>query len=834
MRKFLFVVALFFYNSTISSQDLPNYSPNEILLNMKKLNVLGSALYVAAHPDDENTVMLSWLAKEKMVRTSYLSITRGDGGQNLIGPEQSELLGLIRTHELLAARAIDGPEQYFTSSADFGFSKTTDETLKIWDEEKVLGDVIWRIRNLKPDVIICRFPPDARAGHGNHSASAVLAEKAFKMSGDPSKYPEQLSAGPTGKLVEPWQAKRVVWNTFNFGGPSQVPAEKDYIKVDIGGFNSLLGTSYPEIAAESRSQHKSQGFGVPRRRGNVVEYFVHKDGERAVSDVFDGVNLNWNKVSRSWGIAEEVNRMVNDFKFDNPSKSLPALISINKKIQNLDEGYWKTQKTKEVLELIKLCSGIFFEANTTEYIVAQGEPVKLNFSFVNRSETEVKLNKIQLPELGIDSVLNNMILPNNTLKRFDFTRNVPKNKAITQQYWLQNPKISIGRYSTNAVINDGEAISEPSFIGNIEINLMGEKFSFNVPLVYKYTDEIRGELYRNFEVRPKLTVDFMEPVYVLNKNTSKFLEINLKAYSQNLNGMATLKLPIGWVASPNEIPFSLKNKFEETKLTFQITNSDNADNGKVEAIVKIGEKSFNQSITEINYDHIPPLVQYQTAKASLINSTVKVTAKNIGYINGAGDEVVKALRQMGSKVTELGETELANDLSKYDAIVVGVRAYNVNKRMIVYNPILLKYVENGGNLVVQYQVNNFLQKMEGGIGPFPFKLSRDRVTVEEAEIRILRPDHPLMNFPNKITQVDFEGWVQERGLYFSNEWDSKYEAILSSNDPGEKPMNGGLIYTKYGKGNYIFTGYAFFRQLPSGVNGAYKLFANLVSAKKNK
>lgn len=826
MRSILFVIILVTFNSIIFSQNLPNYSPNEILLNMKKLNVLGSVLYVAAHPDDENTVMLSWLAKEKMVRTSYLSITRGDGGQNLIGSEQSELLGLIRTHELLAARAIDGPEQYFTSAADFGFSKTTDETLKIWDEEKVLGDVVWRIRNLKPDVIICRFPPDSRAGHGNHSASAVLAEKAFKISADPTKYPEQL------KFVEPWQAKRVVWNTFNFGGPSQIPNEKEYIKVDIGGFNALLGTSYPEIAAESRSQHKSQGFGVPRRRGNVVEYFVHKDGEKAVSDVFDGVNLTWNKVSRSWGIAEEVNRMANEFKFDNPSKSLPALISIFKKVENLEDGYWKTQKTKELLELIKLCTGVFFEANTTDYIVAQGDPVKLNFSFVNRSETEVKLNKILLPELGIDSVLTNVILPNNTLKRFDFSKKVSDNKAITQQYWLQNPKASIGRYSTNAGLYDGEAISEPSFIGKIELSILGEKFNFNVPLVYKYTDEIRGELYRNFEVRPKLTANFMEHVYVLNKNTTKSVEINLKAYAQNLNGMATLKLPNGWTVSPSEIPFSLKNKLEETKLNFQISNSGIAENGKVEVIVKINEKAYNQSITEINHDHIPPLVRYQIAEANLVNSTVKVTAKNIGYINGAGDEVAKALIQMGCNVTELNETELAGDLSIYDAIVVGVRAYNVNKRMSVYNPILLKYVENGGNLVVQYQVNNFLQKMEGGIGPFPFKLSRDRVTVEEAEIRILKPNHPILNFPNKITLADFDGWVQERGLYFSNEWDPKYETILSSNDPTEKSMDGGILYAKHGKGNYIFTGYAFFRQLPAGVNGAYRLFANLISVGK--
>lgn len=823
MRKLLTSILLFTIFSSPFCQNIPNYTPNEILLKIKKLNVLGSVLYVAAHPDDENTVMLSWLAKEKLMRTSYLSITRGDGGQNLIGSEQSELLGLIRTHELLAAREIDGPEQYFTSASDFGFSKNTEETLRIWDEKAVLGDVVWRIRNLKPDVIICRFPPDARAGHGNHSASAVLAEKAFKVAADPNAYPEQL------KYVEVWQAKRVVWNTFNFGGPSQKPDEKDYIKVEIGDFNPLLGQSYTEIAAESRSQHKSQGFGVPRRRGSAIEYFVHKDGEKAITDVFDGVDLSWKKVGKSWGISNQIDRMANNFKFDNPSNSLPELISIYKKIQNLEEGYWKIQKTKEIIELIKLCTGLFFEANASEYIIAQGEPIKLNFSIINRSNTEIQLAKIQLPELNIDTLMNNISLPNNNLKRFDFTRKIADKQPITQQYWLQKPKVSIGRYSTIFNNKEGEAVSEASYKGKIEATILGEKFNFDIPLVYKYTDEIRGELYRNFEVRPKITANFSENVYLVKPKTSKTIEINLKANTTNLEGTVSLNLPKGWSANPSEVSFKLINKLAERKISFEVSNNNGAENGIISAEVKIGENTYNQSITEINYDHIPPLVRYQIAEAKLVNSNIKMTAQNIGYINGAGDEVAKALIQMGCKVNYLNDVDLTGNLAQYDAIVVGIRAFNINDKLKINNQFLMKYVENGGNLVVQYQVNNFLQKLDGSLGPYPFKLSRDRVTVEEAEIRILKPNHPLLNYPNKINNADFEGWVQERGLYFSNEWDSKYETILSTNDPGDKPMDGGLLYAKYGKGNYIFTGYAFFRQLPAGVNGAYKLFANMVS-----
>ncbi|MES2797621.1 MAG: PIG-L family deacetylase [Bacteroidota bacterium] len=824
MQKSLLIVLFFLVKSLVFSQNLPNYSPNEILLNMKKLNVLGSVLYVAAHPDDENTVMLSWLAKEKLVRTSYLSITRGDGGQNLIGSEQSELLGLIRTHELLAARAIDGPEQYFTSASDFGFSKTTEETLKIWDEEAVLGDVVWRIRNLRPDVIVCRFPPDARAGHGNHSASAYLAEKAFKVAANPTKYPEQL------KFVKTWQAKRVVWNTFNFGGPSQIPNEKEYVKVEIGNFNPLLGKAYTEIAAESRSQHKSQGFGVPRRRGSSIEYFVHKDGDKAISDVFDGVDLTWKKVERSWGIENEISEMIGKFDQENPSKSIPQLIEIYKKVQNVNDDYWKNQKLNEIKDLIKKCAGLFFEANSTEYIVAQGSPIKLNFSLINRSRTNISIHSIQMKGLGIDSTFSKYPLAENILKRYDFTRKVPLDFEITQPYWLEAKKKSIGRYSYNDLKISGLPIAEASFVGKVNLDIEGQNFDFEVPLVYKYTDEIRGELYRPLEIRPKLTVTFAEKVLLFPNSDSKTIEVKVVAFAPKAKGEVSITAPAGWKVEPNAISFEMENKLEERKMSFHIFPPKNMEEGTIHLIAKSDGSTFDKSLTEINYEHVPPLIKYQIAEAKVIRADVKLIAKNIGYIDGAGDEVASALTQLGANVTKLTEADMSNDLTKYDAIVVGVRAYNVNQRMKVYNPILMKYVENGGNLVVQYQVNNFLQKMDGGIGPFPYKLSRDRVTVEEAEMRILKPNHALLNFPNKINHSDFDGWVQERGLYFSNEWDPKYEAILSSNDPTEKPMDGGLLYSKYGKGNYIFTGYAFFRQLPAGVSGAYRLFANLVSA----
>jgi LmbE family N-acetylglucosaminyl deacetylase len=823
--SYIFLFFIIFQSSF--AQNLPNYQPNEILLNMKKLNVLGSVLYIAAHPDDENTVMLSWLAKEKLVRTSYLSITRGDGGQNQIGPEQSELLGLIRTHELLAARAIDGPEQYFTSAADFGFSKTTEETLKIWGEESVLADVVWRIRKLRPDVIICRFPPDSRAGHGNHSASAVLAEKAFKLAADPTKYPDQL------KYVTIWQAKRIVWNTFNFGGPTQVPTEKEFIKVEIGNFNTLLGKSYTEIAAESRSQHKSQGFGVPRTRGSRMEYFVHKDGEKAVNSVFDGVDLSWKKVERSWGIESDINKMIANFKIEKPSESLDDLINIYRKVQNLKDGFWKEQKLKEIKDLIKICSGLFIEVNPTEYIVTKGGSIKLNFNLINRSSVPVFLEKIQLKNLAIDTTFLKTELSDNVLKKFEFTRKIPQEIPITQPYWLTNKKKGIGSFDVDNQQISGIAIDPATFQSRVSVKIKGQELVFDLPIVYKYTDEIRGELYRPVEVRPAATIEFYEKVLLFKDNSPKDIELKLTAFTNDLKGNVSITVPNSWRVEPSEISFENFNKLEERKLTFRVFPSKTNEIVNIQAMSTINGNVFNKSLTEINYDHVPPLIKYQLAETKAIKNDVKIAAKKIGFIEGAGDEIPQALNQMGVEVKMLTEADILGDLSKYDAIVIGVRAYNVNIRMKQYHPILLKYVENGGNLVVQFQVNSFLQKMDGGIGPFPFKITRDRVTVEEAEMRILKPEHPLFNFPNKIVASDFDGWIQERGLYFANDWDTKYETMISSNDPGEKPNEGGMLYAKYGKGNYVFTSFAFFRQLPAGVPGAYKFFANLISVGKN-
>ena len=828
IHKLRYLILLFIVHcSLLNAQPIKPMPTGEVLLNLKKLNVLGTALYIAAHPDDENTIMLSWLAKERKVRTSYLSVTRGDGGQNLVGPELSDLLGLIRTQELLAARAIDGPEQYFTRANDFGFSKNTDETMQIWGHEAVLGDVVWRIRNLRPDVIICRFPPDARAGHGNHSASAVLAEEAFKISGDPTKYPEQL------KYVKPWQAKRVVWNTFNFGTVTQTqkPAEKDWIQVDIGAYNPLLGKSYNEIAAESRSQHKSQGFGVPRGRGARPEYFVHKFGERADKDIFDGIDITWNRVKGGKEIEVLVNEANKNFNPENPSAIVPTLLKAYQLVNNLEDEYWKVQKKKELENLIIACSGLYFEANPNEYSAASGEKINVTTTLVKRSELPVTLNKIRLIGLGKDTTMKTE-LGNNELQRITFSVEIPKGQPFTQPYWLAEKKMGKGMYR----VDNQELIGLPEKPADLQAEFLftidNQILTFNTPIIYKYTDETRGELYRNFEIRPEISATISDKVYVFANTQAKGVEVTLKSAKANVTGSVSLVLPTGWKSVPENIDFNLANKYQEQKVIFKVTPSSKDSEGQIKVVATTANGTFDRGILTVAYDHIPPQTLFPISEAKVVKLDIKFKGKNIGYLAGAGDEVPAALRQIGYAVTMLTEKEFNEDLSKFDAIVIGVRAYNTEERLKYYQKKLMEYVEKGGNMIVQYQVNNNLQKIEGGMGPFPFKVSRERVTVEETEIRFLKPESPLLNTPNKITNKDFDNWIQERGLYFANEWDPKYETILSSNDPTEKPLDGGLLYTKYGKGNYIFTGYAFFRQLPAGVSGAYRLFANLISVGK--
>jgi LmbE family N-acetylglucosaminyl deacetylase len=828
MKKFCLLPAIMLAAFTGISQTPASFSSSEILLGLKKLKVTGSVLYVAAHPDDENTRLLAYMSKERLYRTGYLSMTRGDGGQNLIGDEQGIELGLIRTQELLAARRIDGAEQFFTRAYDFGFSKSTDEALKIWDKEKILSDVVWVIRKFQPDVIITRFPPDNRAGHGHHSASAVLAQEAFVAAADPKRFPEQFAYG-----VKPWQAKRIFWNTFNFGG-NNTTAENQ-MKLDVGVLNPLLGKGYGEIASESRSQHKSQGFGVPRQRGQQLEYFTHVNGEAATADVMEGVITDWTRFEGGAAINEMIDQLVANYSVMNPSASVKGLIQLYKAIEKINDGDWKIKKLNEVKSLIEACSGLFMEAIATEQYAVQGDSLHVNMIAVNRYATNVQLLSTSLNNEQ-DAVVKNAKLQKDLLYRDRINFIVPNSKPLSQPYWLSNTNPQ-GAFDVTDQTLIGKAENDASYTVTFILNIEGEVFQFEKPVMYKFTDPVKGEIYWPLSVVPKISLEIEPKVFVSNGINSKSAVVHLRSFTsyntsgktvqgQGSNGIVKAVVPGGESGSVMTV--------NSEKTVPLIINKENLSKD-VNFWVDDPNKKNDESYHEINYDHIPRINYFDKPVIRSFVTDMKITGKKVGYIKGAGDKVAEAIQQMGYTVDFLEEKDLTpTNLKQYDAIVTGIRAYNVHAWLSNAYDALMQYVKAGGVLIVQYNTSNQIGPVRSRISPYPFAISRNRVTEEDTKVTFLQPIHPVLNYPNKITEKDFEGWVQERSVYEADNMDSNYVSILGMNDAGEPQRKGSLIVADYGKGRFVYSAVAFFRQLPAGVPGAYRLFANLLAAPANK
>lgn len=824
MTRSLYTIAFLVITNAVLGQSAPVGNAGAIEQDFRKLNVLGSVLYVAAHPDDENTRLLAYLAQERHYRTGYLSLTRGDGGQNLIGTEQGELLGAIRTQELLAARRVDGAEQFFSRANDFGFSKGPGETLKIWDQEKVLSDVVWVIRNFRPDIMICRFPTTGEGGHGHHTASAILAQQAFTAAADPTKFPEQL------KYVQPWQAKRLLWNTFNFSNVNTTDAGE--LKMDVGGYNPFLGKSYGEIAAESRSNHKTQGFGSARQRGQAFEYFKTILGIAPQTDVMDGINTTWKRVPGGNEIEANLLVISKNFEPAYPQHSVAALTKVLGTIEKIPDAYWRNQKATQIKNLIAECAGLWFESYSGSAIYADGDMVDINTQIIVRTDAPVKLNGVSYksdPEKADGSENLSQDIPKSVNLSFKATE-------LTQPYWLKYPH-GIGQYSTGYLDSTGNTAQKtlpqniPPMV-HIVFTIAGKPVAYDVPVQFKYVDPARGEMYQPLIIAPAVTAHIVNKNFIFNSSQPQSVQVKLTAFVKT-TGSITLKPVAGWSISPLEIPFS-KNKGDEWMVTFTAYpgNTDTKSN-VLEAVVNINGEKSALDFQQINYDHIPVITLFPPAKAKLLNIDLKVAGKRIGYISGAGDLIPEALKQVGYDVHQLTEQEILNDdLTKYDAIITGVRAYNVNPRLVFEQPKLLQYVKNGGNLMIQY--NNNAGILVNPIGPYPFRPVNERVTDENAPVTFSEPNDAVLNYPNKITTKDFDGWIQERGLYYVKDIDPAYHTPLTMNDPGEAPNKGSLIITDFGKGRFIYTSLSFFRQLPAGVPGAYRLFGNLLSNPKNK
>lgn len=805
--KSIILLILFFNVQSCFSQTPISFSSSELLLQLKKLNVLGSVLYIAAHPDDENTQLLAYLSKEKMCRTGYLSLTRGDGGQNLIGDEQGIELGLIRTQELLSARRVDGAEQFFTSAYDFGYSKSPNEALKIWNHDKILSDVVWVIRNFRPDLIICRFPTTGEGGHGQHTASAILAEEAFEAAADSSQFAYQLHDG-----LGTWKSQRLLWNTFNFGTVNT--QKEDQLRIDIGGYNPLLGKSYGEIAASSRSQHKSQGFGVPAKRGPLVEYFKSIKGSQPESDLFEGIANNWNEIGHP-EIQSAIDALISNFNEIHPEYSVNGLLDIYRSIINASTNFnqkYKSSKLEEIKNCIAACAGLFFEVTSNAKQICMQDSVQLNFVFNNRIGIPIKkvsVHSFQNISFDFDSVLKNK---NVVVNRKIYLSN---SLQISQPYWLKE-KLNHGSYEVplfdlgkpeNDPIN---AVFEISFDGSLVL-------PFQRTIYYKFTDPIKGELYEPVSVVPAINI-LPESSLVVNSINAN-VKVKLTA---NRNIVITSVQSNG---KRLNVPYQLKLKKAESihvdvPLDQGINNID-----VIEATHK-----YNQEMKSIHYDHIPDIFYLKPATILSQKIDVKIAGKKIGYIDGAGDKVKEMLEAMGYQIDLLTKKDInADHLKKYDAIITGVRAYNINEWLNEVYDVLMNYIKEGGVMLVQYNTSNSNGLLKTKIGPYPFTISKNRITDENAKVKLLSPNHLVFNYPNLISDADFMNWIQERSIYHATDIDSNYCRLLSMNDPDESADDGGLITANYGKGVFIYTGLSFFRQLPAGVSGAYRLFANLLA-----
>ncbi len=787
----------------------------QIHLALARLNVIGSVLMIGAHPDDEQAATLAYFARGRDMRAAYLSLNRGEGGQNLIGPERGDELGIIRTQEMLDARRIDGAEQFFTRAVDFGYSKTADETLSKWGRERILSDIVWVIRRYRPDVIILCFSGTSRDGHGHHQASAILGKEAYFAAADKARFPDQL------QWVEPWQAKRLVWGVW---GPSDAPNQ---IHIDTGEYNPLLGYSYVEIATLSRNMHRSQATGAIRRRGTSPSSFVPVAGDPASKDLFDGIDTTWGRVPGGAEVGRLLAQAERTFDDEHPDRVLPLLLQARARMKDLASP-WAAAKLGELGETIGLVCGLWLDASADRWAVTPGSTVSVRVTALNRSEVPIAIAGVSV---GGAVLTDRIPLPFNRPEVRTLNVTIRPDRPYSQPYWLVKPHGDF--YDTTGHGEDPE--NPPVETAVFVLDVGTESVTLLRPVIYRYADGSQGELVRPIAVVPPVALEFSEPVVVFPDPKPKKLEVLAKSTVAGASGEVRLKVPSGWRAEPAARSYTLANPGDEATLAFQLTPTDGPARGQIRAVTNIGGRDISSAMHVISYTHFPPQVVFPPAEATLVRTDVRILAKRIGYVMGAGDQLPEALRQLGCTVTLLSQEDLSTgDLSGFDAIVTGVRAYNVRPDLVANQGRLLDYVSNGGTLLVQYNVleRNATLGSLARIGPYPIHIGRDRVSVEEAPVYFTNLDDPLLRVPNVLTSADFDGWIQERGLYFASDWDSHYKTLFESHDPGESPHPGGTLYTRYGKGAFVFTAYSWFRELPAGVPGAYRILANLLSAGK--
>ncbi len=823
-RPLLIALSLLCAVLLLPSAARPQYArartSSEIRLALDHLQTLGSVLYIAAHPDDENTAFLAAMAKGRGMRTAYLSITRGEGGQNLIGPEQGAALGVIRTQELLAARSVDGAGQYFTRAVDFGYSKSTEETMQFWNHDSTLADVVRVIRMFQPDVIVTRFTPTL-GGHGNHTASAVLAMEAFDAAGDPTRFPEQLHS------LKPWKARRLFWNVFR---PDSI-LPSGTVRIDLGTYAPLIGRSFAELAGLGRSMHKSQGFGASQNRGEAVNHFQVVKGDTASNDIFDGIVTGWPRVDDGGVCAELAERARTSFTVDNPAACIPDLLRLSHALGSLPDGPSVRFKRAQTAALIQSCAGFWVEFTTPAAQSAPGSAVPGTILAVNRSTDPFRVRSIRLPFRDHDSIVNIPLTANRSV-RIPADIFIPATQPPSQQYWLRQPQ-SPGFYRTGPGDPVGLPTGPEPCIASVELEHPAGILRLDVPLMTRSVDPVEGEIYDPFAIVPPASIRPAEEVLLFPSQQERTLHVSVRPGNAALRGTLRLLLPPAWRATPSSIPVALGATTGDTTFAFTIVPGPAAKSGHVTVALDLQGATVTSGMTTITYRHIPRQVLLTPARVTLLRTQILSAGGRAAYIMGAGDDMHPAIEQLGYIVTALSDEQIASaDLSGFDVIIAGIRAYNTRAALRRQHTRFIRYAEQGGTYVVQYMTP---QRGEAeNIGPYPLTVSRDRVSEEDAHVKFLAPRHPVLTTPNRITGADFDGWVQERGLSFASAWDARYDSILAAHDRGEPDRNGGLLVAPIGKGYYVYTGIAFFRQLPAGVEGAYRLFANILSLRRGR
>ncbi|HEX5220938.1 MAG TPA: PIG-L family deacetylase [Verrucomicrobiae bacterium] len=810
----------------------PLQSPAAILQELRSFNTLGTVLHIAAHPDDENTQLITYFARSRGYRTAYLSLTRGDGGQNEIGPEFDEKLGVARTQELLAARQLDGGRQFFTRAIDFGYSKNPEETLRFWNREQVLGDIVRVIRRFQPDVIVTRFPiPPGSGGHGHHTASGILGVEAFKLAGDPEAYPEQIAEG-----LAPWQPKRVAWN--GFGQQRGASLSGPTVRVDIGGKDPVTGEGLGAIAGRSRGRHITQGFGNfggggGGGTGPNEQTFMVLGGEPAEKDLMDGVDTTWARFPGGDEIGQLAQKAIAAFDTNAPARSVPQLLAIRAKLGALPSNPVINDKREQLDAILQSCLGLRVETTATQPEVVPGETLKLQQTVKLTGDVPVRWveTRMRYPKSATRAEVR---LQSGDSKRGELIVTAPADAPLTQPYWLREPWAS-GSYRVNDSALIGTPENAPTFPVDYVFEVNGQTLVVSdEPKCFVKDD--KAERHRRMDVIPPVTLCFAAGVVLLQPASTHAVTVEITAARANTEGSLQLEVPADWKVSPASHDFRLTKVGEKKQFSFNVTSPAKPTVAQMTASVVVNNHRYANQRIEINYAHLPFILLQPRAQARLLAVDFAVRGKNVGYLPGAGDDTAAALEQLGYTVTTLNGTDLTDEkLKKLDAVVIGVRAFNERTDLAANLTNLFTYVENGGTVIAQYNRPNGLKAQQ--LGPYKMSIQGQapqlRVTDERAPVTFLAPDHAALTTPNKIGPADFDGWFQERGAYFPSSWDKEhYETVLAMADPGEPPLQSSLLIAKHGKGYYVYTGLAFFRQLPQGVPGAYRLFANLVSLGK--